>query len=128
MINVDNARAYFREHTQGAQWREYSVEQQTAAIAHAKRELARALRRPMREDEGQYIEGEQCRDEYAVYEQALYTLLRDAMPSGSGSATPSLNPDETADARRTHSEGRNPWSRAALAWLGEIRAPQVAMG
>ena len=117
-INIDNANAYFATRTVVQSWQEYSVEQRTAAIEQAKRDLSRALGRPMREDEPQYAFGDETRDEYAVYEQAIYTLLRDANPKGSESDIPSLNPDERADPRTTMKTGSGKWSEEALAWLG----------
>lgn len=127
-INVDNADAYFSSRTMGKTWAEYSPEQRKAAIENAKRDLARALGRPMREDEPQYRYGDQTRDEYAVYEQALYTLLRDALPDGGGSDIPSLEPDEKKDRRQTLSTGKAKWSEEALAWLGASGRVETIIG
>ena len=80
MINLANANAYFEGRTVGKFRKEYSGEQKEAAITQARRDLARAIGRPMRDDEPPYEEGQKRRDEYAVYEQALYSLLRDTMP------------------------------------------------
>ena len=50
MIDVGNASVYFASHPMGSNWAEYSTEQRTGAIEYAKRELSRALGRPMKED------------------------------------------------------------------------------
>ncbi len=117
MINVANANAYFAGRTIGKFWAEYSGEQKEAAIAQARRDLARAVGRPMRDDEPPYAEGDKKRDEYAVYEQAAYTLLRDVNPEGTGEALPSLNGDETRQKNSTLAVGGSKWSIEALSWL-----------
>jgi len=67
-------------------------------------------------------------DEYAVYEQAIYTLLRDANPSGTGADIPSLEPDEKQDRQYTLGTGRGKWSEEALAWLGASNRVETVMG
>lgn len=117
MISVGNANAYFEGRTVGKFWDEYSGEQKEAAITQARRDLARAIGRPMKDDEPPYVEGDRRRDEYAVYEQALYTLLRDTNPEGGGSAVPSLNGDEVRQKNATLAVGGGKWSIEALSWL-----------
>lgn len=117
MICIQNANAYFKGRTIGAKWAEYSAEQKTAAIDQARRDLSRALRRPMRDDEPPYREGDTKRDEFAVYEQAVYSLLRDAQPNGGGSSVPSLDPDEPKPRSNTLAVGGGKWSIEALSWL-----------
>ena len=73
----------------------------------------------MKDDEPPYQEGDRRRDEYAVYEQAAYTLLMNALPKGGGSMTPSLSPDETKPKGKTLGEGYGKWSKEALAWLAD---------
>lgn len=117
MISVGNANAYFEGRTVGKFWDEYSGEQKEAAITQARRDLSRAIGRPMNDDEPPYVEGDRRRDEYAVYEQALYTLLRDTNPEGGGSAVPSLNGDEVRQKNATLAVGGGKWSIEALSWL-----------
>jgi len=117
MISVGNANAYFKGRTLCKNWNEYSGEQKEAAITQARRDLARALRRPIRDDEPPYQEGETKRDEYAVYEQARYTLLRDVAPEGSGDAVPSLDGDEVKVKNTSLAIGNGKWSVEALSWL-----------
>ena len=127
-IDVNGADTYFSSRTSGDDWAAYSVAQRKAAIEQAKRDFSRALGRPMREDEAQYRYGDRTRDEYAVYEQVLYTLLRDATQKGAVSRTPSLNPDEHKEPRHVHSTGYGKWSSEALAWLGAAVRTEIVKG
>ena len=127
-IDVDGADAYFATRTMAKSWKEYSADQRKAAIDQAKRDFARALGRPMDENEPPFKMGDQTRDEYAVYEQALYSLLRDALPEGRGVFTPSLEPDEKQDASRSLGTGKGKWSEEALAWLGASGRVQTVLG
>jgi hypothetical protein len=126
-INVQGASAYFRTTTFDAKWMEYSTEQRSAAIAQAKRELAKAIGRPMREDEPPYREGDAKRDEFAVYEQAFYTLVRDAEPMGSGAAIPSLDADDRKPVGYTLKDGFGNWSKRALSWLADKLTVTVSL-
>ena len=119
MICIDEADAYFSAHPMGKVWKEYSTEQKTGALEYSKRELSRALGRPLREDEPQYRYGDKTRDEYAAYEQALFVLLRDAQPNSAGGVVmPSAEPDEAQPATHTMASGRNHFAAEALRWLG----------
>ncbi len=119
MITIDGARAYFKNHTRNGEWEAFGLEQRKAAIEQAKRDLSRALGRAMKEDEGSYMFGDRTRDEFAVYEQALYTLIKDAPAVGeAGNPVPSLSTDEATPSRTALSTGAAKWSREALAWLG----------
>lgn len=117
-ITLERAAVYFSKHAQRDLWNEYSLHQKEAAIAQARRDLSRALGRPMRDDEPEYAEGDRTRDEYAVYEQALYTLLRDADPRGAvESPVPSLNQAEVPSGRLSRLSGHGKFSPEALSWL-----------
>lgn len=117
MITVGNANAYFKGRTLCKNWNEYSGEQKEAAIQQARRDLSRALGRPINDDEPPYQEGDRKRDEYGVYEQAVYILLRDVSPEGGGDAVPTLDGDEVKTKNATLSTGGGKWSIEALAWL-----------
>lgn len=117
MINLQGANAYFKTRTNGHLWAEYSGEQKEAAIANARRDLAKAIRRPMKDNEPPYVEGDTKRDEFAVYEQALYSLLKDVQPEGTGEAVPSLNGDEAKPKIMTAANGFGIYSKEALKWL-----------
>lgn len=126
-ITVQGASAYFRTTSFSEKWEEYSTDQQHAAIAQARRELAKALGRPMRDDEPPYAEGDAKRDEYAVYEQALYSLVRDAEPAGGGAAIPSLDADDRRSVGFTLRDGFGNWSKRALSWLADRLTSTVVM-
>lgn len=119
MICLQNANAYLKSRTLWEAWNEYSGDQKEAAITQARRDLSRALGRPMKDDEPPYQEGDTKRDEYAVYEQAAYSLLTNALPKGGGSMTPSLTPDETKPKGHTLADGYGKWSKEALSWLAD---------
>ena len=128
MICIDNANAYFKAHPMGAIWDEYSTDQRTNAIEYAKRELSRALGRAMKEDEPQYRYGDRVRDEYAVYEQALYVLLRDCQPKSAGVVMPSAEPDEAQPTAHTMANGKDHFSAEAMRWLGGSVRVETVLG
>lgn len=129
MIDLSGATAYFKSHTRFKVWNEYSSEQRERAIEQAKRDLSRALGRPMREDEPPYAFGDRTRDEYAVYEQALFTLLRDVLPLGVGGGDiPSPSSEDAQDAAYSLAKGKGKWSEEALAWFGASGRVQTVMG
>lgn len=117
MITVERANAYFATRTVGQVWNEYALEQKEAAIAQAKRDLAKAIHRPIKTDEPEYVEGEEKRDEYAVYEQAFFALVRDCPPMGDGDVVPSLDPDTKKPVFQTVNVGNCAFSIEALKWL-----------
>lgn len=128
MIDLDGADRHFATRTLGRRWREFSADQRKAAVEQAKRDFSRALGRPMREDEPPFRYGDQVRDEFAVYEQALFSLLRDESPDLEGVSVPSLEPDERQGAARSQGAGVGKWSAEALAWLGASGRVQTVMG
>lgn len=128
MIGIDNANAYFKSHPMGATWGEYSTEQRTTAIEYAKRELSRALGRALNEKEPQYRYGDRVRDEYAVYEQALYVLLRDCQPKSAGVVMPSAEPDEAQPTAHTMANGKDHFAAEALRWLGGSVRVETVLG
>lgn len=128
MIGIDNADAYFKSHPMGANWKEYNTDQKNGAIEYAKRELSRALGRPMKEDEPGYKYGDRTRDEYAVYEQALYVLLRDSQPNSAGVVMPSAEPDEAQPTAHTMASGKDHFAAEALRWLGGCVRVETVLG
>jgi len=119
-ITVERATKYFGMTTFAAKWGEYAREQRVVAITMAQREFARALGRSLLDDEPEYVMGDQVREEFAAYEQALYTLLRDVEPTGSGTAVPSLDQEVRKAPAFTVGGVKGQWSPRALAWLGHI--------
>ena len=119
-ITAEGASAYFAKTTFSEQWAAYSRDQKGAAVQMAKREFARAIGRPLNEDEPPYVDGDAVREDYAAYEQALFTLLRDCQPHGTGTAVPALDQDDQKSPAYTLAESKGQWSPRALAWLGSI--------
>ena len=119
-ITAEGASEYFKATTFYDLWAQYSYEQKAAAVEMAKREFGRALGRPLREDEPQYAVGDRTREEFAAYEQALYTLMRDTQPKGGGSMVPSLDQDDQQPVAHTLGGSQNQFSTRALAWLGQL--------
>lgn len=74
MIDIDGAEVYFASHPRGAVWSAFPSEARTAAVAHARRILARGLNRTLDDSLAAYAEGDRYRDDFAVYEQALHML------------------------------------------------------
>ena len=129
MFSVDRANAYFATRTIGAKWDEYSAEQKDAALTQAARDLARALGRPMAEDAAEYQPGAPRCDEYAVYEQACYALLRDALPrSVTGADLPSLDNTDAKPPARSLARGDDWLSAEARRWLGIYQQVRISRG
>jgi hypothetical protein len=115
-ITAETASDYFNGHPAAATWAGVDDERKTAVIAHARRVLARALGRTIDDNEDAYEEGDETRDEYAVYEQALYLVENNLVANTEGSAPAFVAQTPTGK------EGRKPdrWGIApeALRWLG----------
>lgn len=120
MISIEGASKYFLSTTFSQKWSEFSSAQKSAAIDMARREFARALGRPLASDADGYKEGDRTCEEFAVYEQALYALLRDAQPTGSGAAVPALDQQDQRAMPYTLAGHSGQWSPRALAWLGTL--------
>lgn len=87
MISFENAQVFFSasSHHKAAIWAAFGSTHRQGAIATARRMLSRALGRAMRDDEAAYVEGARTRDEYAVYEQALWLLEHGQVADATGS-------------------------------------------
>lgn len=119
MITFDNAQVYFRagNHPKSSVWSGFSTAHRQGAVATAKRVLSRELGRPMQEDEPPYQDGDRRRDEYAVYEQALWVLEHGQIANAMGAdPVPILtgNIDVAGDTNGKVSF----FSPEALRWLG----------
>lgn len=120
MIDFDGAQRYFggNTHYKSAIWSAFEQTRRIAAISSARRVLARAVRRAMCDNESAYSEGDERRDEYAVYEQALWMLEHSQIADASGSApVPVLTGD--VDSAGVDDNGiAGLYSPEALRWLG----------
>jgi hypothetical protein len=117
MIDTDGALAYFTLHPRASVWQGAGEDARSAALTHARRQLARTLGRALDDAEAAYSEGDQTRDEYAVYEQALYLLQNHPGPNVEGSVPGYVSQDPAVkDAGRPG--GAALLAPETLRWLG----------
>jgi len=107
---------YFKDHLRGTIWNGFGEAQQTAALAHAKRVLNRALNANLDEetiDTANYI----YRPDYAVYEQALWMLENGVIANGEKSAPGFIasDPEKPDNARDSQKAMIAP---ETMRWLG----------
>lgn len=120
-IDIDNANAYFAldNHAMAETWNKYGLAHRKGAIVHARRMLEQELRRPMRETDA---DGDRRRDDYAVFEQALWLLMGSPYGNAADGDAVAILEGRTVDAAAaadTYGTGRRErWSREALRWLG----------
>jgi len=125
MINADGATIFFSTHLKGNIWTMTPESSQAAAIAQARMILSRALGRAMNDSEATYAEGDQTRDEYAVYEQALYLIENGTIANAQGSAPQPILVGAT-DAPDIPRNGISAlYAPEALRWLGYTGAVVV---
>lgn len=122
MIDITQADAYFAalNHTQASLWGSYGRDARAGAIAEAKRIITRALRRALDEELAAYEPGDTARDDFAVFEQALFLLKTNPVTiSGGSSPYPAAVPvpadDAQAKPEETYAGGL---CKTALVWLG----------
>jgi hypothetical protein len=116
-IDTNGASAYFTEHPRASVWQGAAPEAQQAALTHARRQLARTLGRGLNDAEAAYIEGDTSRDEYAVYEQALYLLQNHPGPNVEGSV-PGFVSQDPAVKNAGRPGGAALLAPETLRWLG----------
>ena len=107
---------YFRDHLRGSIWNGFGEAQQTAALAHAKRVLSRALNSNIDDetiDETDYS----YRPDYAVYEQALWMLENGVIANGEKSA-PGFIASDTEKPDNARDSQKALLSPEAMRWLG----------
>lgn len=121
MIDITAADLYFASsnHTGATAWASFGRQARAAAVAEARRLLSRALRRALDDELPAYVEGDTCRDDFAVFEQALF-ILRNSTSAINGGVTPypaavPTTNDEDQQPEPTYAGGI---CAAALAWLG----------
>ena len=86
-ITKENAEVYFRSdnHTKSQKWSSFNDTEKTAAIAQARRDITMMMDITLDDNEDDYIEGDFIRNDYAVYEQALFSLQNTVSPNEEGS-------------------------------------------
>jgi len=127
MINFKNAQVYFASgsHHKAAVWSGFNPKTREGAIAAARRVIARGLGRALNDDERDYKEGDRIREEYAIYEQALWMMENGQVANATGSdPVPVL----TGKAEAADTSARSPYGAfapEALRWLGAASAAVV---
>jgi|LSQX01.1.fsa_nt_gb hypothetical protein len=119
-IDIDGAEAYFAigKHSAADTWQRYPNSRREGAVAESKRVLSRTLGRPMREDEEPYKAGDKTRDEYAVYEHALYLLEGAETASPYSGSAVNIFRSARSEADQFQSGKRQYIAPEALRWLG----------
>ena len=114
-IDARGASAYFATRTtRASQWGRYSKAQQEAAVTEAAGLFTAEFGPP---DDTRQTERE------CVFEQSLYLLARNAIPTVFGSERPALNgPQTNAEISMADFPNAGPWSLNALAKLGTVTA------
>lgn len=112
MIDINGAERYFAQgnHVESAAWAAFPPSARRGAVIQARRLLERALGRALKDDEADFNPGDTARDEFAVYEQALYILSHSRIyDAGSQAPYPT--------ALNQVSDGIGGISREALRWF-----------
>ena len=121
MIDIAAADTYFSadNHTGASSWAGFSRSARTGAVAEARRLLSRALCRALDDALPAYCEGDTHRDDFAVFEQALF-ILRNSASTINGGVTPypAAVPTTGAEDQQPEPTYAGGICVAALAWLG----------
>lgn len=120
MISFDNAQTYFSatSHHKAAIWSAFGTSHRRGAVAAARRMLSRALGRAMNDSEAAYAEGDRTRDEYAVYEQALWMLEHGQVADATGNDPVPVLTGSVDVAAKGQGDTCSVFSPEALRWLG----------
>lgn len=120
MINLAGAQTYFgaANHHKAAVWSGFGQQHRTGAIAAARRTLSRALGRALDDDEDAYAEGDRTRDEYAVYEQALWMLENGQIADAAGNDPVPVLTGKSDSADNSSNRSTGGFAPEALRWLG----------
>jgi len=115
-IDVTGATSYFSQHMRAQVWNGFADPQRTAAIAHAKRVLNRAINSDI-DNEPVDTTDYSFRPDYAVYEQALWMLENGVIANGEQSAPAFIasDPEKPDNARDSQKAMISP---EAMRWLG----------
>ncbi len=120
MINKANADLYFSEHVKSPVWMGFTDELREAAILSARRLLSRDLKRALDDNEPEYEEGDYFRDEYAIYEQAIYMLENNRVVSLNQESSPYPIAEAPHGPQQDSLPTKKPfiYAEEALRWLG----------
>ncbi len=118
VIDYASSLSYFEGHLKSETWSQAAEPGGTAAIAQARKILSRGLGRAMNDSEAAYSEGDTTRDEFAVYEQALFLIENGAIANGSGSGAQPILTGSIDDPGLPRTGERGLYAPEALRWLG----------
>ncbi len=129
-IDLESADTYFSGNVASSLWFAYTEDQRGNAVATAKAELERALRRDLREDysDATYEPHDHrrwLRDDYAAFEQALHDLRRTPQTSPVASPPYPVAAESSAADAPVYPYAAEQWGREALRWLGWTGASVV---
>lgn len=122
MIDLPGANLYFKfgRHQAADIWAGYSKGARMGAVESAKRTFSRALGRRLDENLPPYDYGQRLRDDFAVYEQALFLLQQTTQPNAVREADPVVA--DAVNTERSDNVYDNSlvgiYSPEALRWLG----------
>jgi len=125
-ISYEDSLPYFKNHVQSSIWTKAGEIPCRQAIAHARRILSSTMGRALDDDEADYVEGDSNRDEYAVYEQALYMIANGFIADGDGVAPIGQLTGDLVDPDVPRKASRATLAPEALRWLG-IRGNSVVL-
>jgi hypothetical protein len=129
MIDITGANAYFAEHYAGAVWLAFPIAARTAAIASARRLLAKALGRAMNDDEPAYVEGQMYSEAFSCYEQALYFLQTGRIADGANNSPYPVAMSTAGEDKPIAKAQPHPlYSEAALRWLAQYNTVSITRG
>tara|TARA_Y100000310_G_scaffold211955_1_gene212754 strand:+ start:349 stop:735 length:387 start_codon:yes stop_codon:yes gene_type:complete len=116
-MDINGADGYFAKdnHSRAGVWGKFSSDLKKAAIAEAKRDLTRILKRELDEPSDATDLTEFPRDDYAIFEQALYRLENSVIADGSQATAKFIaGRTETNEVRERHTFALAP---AARRWI-----------
>lgn len=121
-IDVTGANAYFRigNHVKANVWNRFEPSHREGAVTAAIRLFSRELRRPINTAEPEYAEGDRIREEYAIYEQALWMLEDTPIADASGGDAAAIlrGKVDGLTAEQAYNHARGMFSPEALRWFG----------
>lgn len=124
-ISAANADAYFApgNHSQAEIWLKFTAQHRAGAVATARRMFEREFRRAL--DDSGASDTISYREDYAVYEQALWILLGTPFGDGSGGDAVAILSGETPSESTAGGRKRDRWNPDAIRWLGGTGASTV---
>jgi len=124
-ITPENADKYFapENHVQSEVWFKFAGAHRAGAVANARRIFEREFRRAL--DDTGASDTIFYREDFAVYEQALWLLLGSPFGDGSGGDAVSILSGDAEGVAEANGRRRPRWSPDAIRWLGGTGASTV---